>query len=74
MKIKVRLIKDMTDAKRTEFFFEELLDNGQWVAIPETRMGCEGNARHCLQRELEKRRQARLSVLRRIQGEEEYDI
>lgn len=65
--ITVRLVQDTRDA---EFWFEEKLDSGYWARMPETIRSCEANSRHALEQELERRRQARLAICRKIGKEE----
>lgn len=65
--ITVRFVEDTLTLK---CWFEEKLTNGQWVKIPETEMVCEGNSRHALGQVLEKRRQQRLMISRKVGGEE----
>jgi hypothetical protein len=49
---------------------KEKLTNGDWVMIPETKMACEGNSRSYLASVIERRRQQRLMIFRRIGNEE----
>jgi hypothetical protein len=65
--ITVRFVEDTKDGK---CWFEEKLTNGDWVMIPETKMACEGNSRSYLASVIERRRQQRLMIFRRIGNEE----
>lgn len=65
--ITVRFVEDTQSGK---CWFEEKLTNGDWVMIPETKMSCEGNSRSHLACVIERRRQQRLMIFRRIGNEE----
>lgn len=52
------------DHKSGSYWFEEQLLNGQWAPIQSTRRKCEGNTRHALKQELERRRQNHLAIMR----------
>ena len=70
--MKVRLVKDN---KTGRYWFEELLEEfNQWVKIESTDYACEGNARNQLKKEIERRRQQNLRVMRTYSETEEYEI
>ncbi len=69
--VTVRCVED-TRARRV--WFEEKLDNDQWVKIPSTDMACEGNSRSALAQELNRRYQERLKVFLKIGQEETFDM
>lgn len=71
MKLVVRFVNDH---KSNYMWFEEKLDNGQWIIIKCTKAACEGNSRYALEKEIEKRRQLSLAILRTYGKEEEYII
>ena len=71
MKITVRFVEDFDTEK---MWFEEKLDNGQWVKIESTEMSCVGNSRHELAKEIESRRQRHLSIMRKYGEEETFTL
>ena len=70
-KIVVRLT---TDHKTGYMWFDEKMDNGSWVMIPSTKCRCQGNARHNLDQELERRRQLRLRIHHTHEQPETYTV
>lgn len=67
-------VRRVEDTKIDYIWFEEKLDNGQWVEIKGTRARCEGNSRTGLAIVVEKRRQQRLSIFRNFGPEETIKI
>lgn len=67
-------VRRVEDTKIDYIWFEEKLDNGQWVEIHGTRSRCEGNSRTGLAIVIEKRRQLRLAIFRNFGPEEKIKI
>jgi hypothetical protein len=69
-KITVRFV-NCHDSRKC--WFEEKIRD-QWVKIESTVMACEPNARHELEKELERRRQERLLIYRSYGEPQEFSI
>jgi len=63
-------VRFVEDTQTGQCWFDEKLSNSQWVVIPETIVGCEGNSRHALAQVIERRRQKRLMIFRNVGKEE----
>lgn len=69
--ITVRYVEDHRTGK---CWFEEKLQNNQWVTVTSTVASCQGNARFNLEKEIERRRQQRLAIHRTSGNEETFAI
>lgn len=69
--ITVRLIHD---TKTGRYWFEEKQSADQWFQLNKTNMACEGNARHELLKEIDRRRKQHRAVLLNISKEETFSL
>lgn len=67
-------VRFVEDTQTGNCWFEEKLTNGQWSMMPTTSAMCEGNSRHSLAKEVEKRRQQKLMIFRSYGQDETIPI